>query len=70
MDRIDIAIFRSGLAGPCLSARVRAFARAGGHGHACPRCQGIGSVRASGQPGWVRVPCPACGGSGLLRPTR
>jgi DnaJ-class molecular chaperone len=39
-----------------------------GHGHSCPRCQGNGTVRATGQPGWVRVVCPECGGTGLLRP--
>lgn len=64
MDRIDFAIYRLGFAGPCLSLVIQA----GGHEHACPRCAGIGTVRVTGQPGWVRSLCPMCGGTGLLTP--
>jgi RecJ-like exonuclease len=50
-----------------LERRVQRFA---GNGHACVQCQGVGTVRIYGRPGYERKPCPGCGGSGLLRPTR
>lgn len=37
-----------------------------GHGHVCPQCEGIGTVRVRGRPGWEREACPRCGGSGAL----
>lgn len=37
-------------------------------GDACRTCDGVGTVRQRGRPGYDRVPCPACGGSGLQRP--
>lgn len=41
-----------------------------GHGHACPMCGGVGTVRVRGLPGYQRVACARCGGTGLLRPGR
>ena len=41
-----------------------------GHGHVCPVCEGIGSVRIKGKPGYIRIVCPRCYGSGELRPGR
>lgn len=41
-----------------------------GHGHACTRCEGVGTIRVRGLPGYQRVTCPDCGGSGQLRPKR
>jgi hypothetical protein len=38
------------------------------HGHVCPICAGVGTIRQRGRPGWERVPCPRCSGSGTLRP--
>lgn len=41
-----------------------------GHGHACPQCEGVGTVRLRGRPGGDRRPCPSCAGSGQLRAAR
>lgn len=47
---------------------VRRRVQTRGHGHACPICEGVGTVRQRGRPGSERVPCPRCGGSGHLKP--
>jgi hypothetical protein len=36
--------------------------------HACGTCEGIGTIRVRGRPGYERRVCPTCGGSGLLKP--
>ena len=38
-----------------------------GHGHVCPQCAGVGTIRIRTRPGWERQPCPSCGGSGHLK---
>lgn len=37
-------------------------------GDACTTCDGNGTVRVKGRPGWERKPCPTCGGSGTSTP--